>query len=115
MALICIRKIYRNYIGSVAAEKGSWQRDGVSIIHDMCFPGGSAVKNMLANVRDVDLIPWIGGSPGEGNGKPFQVPAWEILWTEEPGGLQSVASQVRQHFATKQQQQHGQGSMKGLP
>ena len=40
--------------------------------------------------------------------------AWEILWTEEPGGLQSVASQVRQHLATKQQQQHGQGRMKSL-
>ena len=72
MALICVRKIYRNYIGSITAEKGSWQRDGVSVIHDMCFPGGSAVKNMLANVRDVGLIPWIGGSPGEGNGKTFQ-------------------------------------------
>ena len=40
--------------------------------------------------------------------------AWEILWTEEPGGLQSVASQVRHYLATKQQQQHGQGRMKSL-
>ena len=32
--------------------------------------------------------------------------AWEIPWTEEPGGLQSMGSQrVRHDWATKQQQQ----------
>ena len=32
--------------------------------------------------------------------------AWEILWTEEPGGLQSLGSQrVRYDLATKQNQQ----------
>ena len=32
--------------------------------------------------------------------------AWEIPWTEEPGGLQSMESQrVGQDLATKQQQQ----------
>ena len=32
--------------------------------------------------------------------------AWEILWTEEPGGLQSTGSQrVGHDLATKQQQQ----------
>ena len=32
--------------------------------------------------------------------------AWEILWTEETGGLQSTGSQrVRYNLATKQQQQ----------
>ena len=31
--------------------------------------------------------------------------AWEITWTEEPGGLQSMGSQrVREDLATKQQQ-----------
>ena len=30
--------------------------------------------------------------------------AWEIPWTEEPGGLQSMGSQrVRHNFLTKQQ------------
>ena len=33
------------------------------------------------------------------------IPAWEITWTEEPGGLQSMGSQrVREDLATKQQQ-----------
>ena len=32
--------------------------------------------------------------------------AWEILWTEEPGGLQSLGSQrVRYDLATKQNQE----------
>ena len=32
--------------------------------------------------------------------------AWKILWTEEPGGLQSMGShRVRQTEATQQQQQ----------
>ena len=34
--------------------------------------------------------------------------AWEIPWTEEPGGLQSTGSKrVRHDFATEQQQQCG--------
>ena len=32
--------------------------------------------------------------------------AWEIPWTEEPGGLQSLGLQrVRRYLATKQQEQ----------
>ena len=31
--------------------------------------------------------------------------AWRILWTEEPGGLQSTVSQKSQTRATQQQQQ----------
>ena len=33
------------------------------------------------------------------------IPAWEISWTEEPGGLQSMGSQRAGHnLVTKQQQ-----------
>ena len=38
------------------------------------------------------LSPWVRKIPGEGNGN-FSVLAWEVPWTEEPGGLQSVGSQ----------------------
>ena len=35
----------------------------------------------------------------------FSILAWEIPWTEEPGGLQSMGLQkVRHNWATKQQQ-----------
>ena len=37
-------------------------------------------------------IPVLGRSPGEGNGNPVGILAWEIPWTQEPGGLQSVGS-----------------------
>ena len=49
------------------------------------------VKNLTANVgdiRDVGSIPDSGQSPGGG------VLAWRNPWTEEPGGLQSMGSQV---------------------
>ena len=37
----------------------------------MSFPGGSAVKNLPANLGDVGWIPGLGRSPGEGNGNLF--------------------------------------------
>ena len=36
------------------------------------FPGGSVVKNTLANSGDTGLIPGPGRCPGEGNGNPLQ-------------------------------------------
>ena len=39
------------------------------------FPSGSAVKNPLANAGDTgreDLNPWVGRSPGGGNGNSLQ-------------------------------------------
>ena len=47
------------------------------------------VKNLPANardVRDVDLIPGLGRSPGGGMATHSSILAWRILWTEEPGG-----------------------------
>ena len=38
----------------------------------MGFPSGSMVKNPLAIVEDLDLIPGLGRSPGERNGSPLQ-------------------------------------------
>ena len=38
----------------------------------MRFPGGSVVKNLLANAGDVGLIPGLGRYSGEGNGNPLQ-------------------------------------------
>ena len=64
------------------------------------------VKNPPANAGDAGLIPGSGRSPGGGNGNHSSILAWEIPWTEEPGGLQSVGSQGVEHdLATKQQKQ----------
>ena len=42
------------------------------------------------DARGAGSIPGLGRSPGEKNGNAFQYLAWEIPWTEEPGGLQSM-------------------------
>ena len=57
------------------------------------------VKNLPANTedtRDSESILRSGRSPGGGNGNS-SIPAWEIPWTEEPGGLQSMGSQRVRH------------------
>ena len=69
------------------------------------FHGGSVVKNSPANAGDASSIPGLGRSQGEEMATHSSILAWEILWTEEPGGLQSKGSQrVRHHLGTKQQQ-----------
>ena len=63
------------------------------------FPGGAVVKNPPANAgdaRDVGSLPGLGKSLEEGNGNP-PILTWEIPWTEEPGGLQSIGSQRLRH------------------
>ena len=60
-------------------------------------PLGLVVKNLPAkaeDARDAGSIPALGRSPGEGNGNPLQYSCLENPWTEEPGGLQSMGSQV---------------------
>ena len=44
-------------------------------------------KQSARNAGEVSSIPGLGRSPGGGNGNPLQYLAWEIPWTEEPGGL----------------------------
>ena len=51
------------------------------------------VKTLPANAGDAGLIPGSGRSPGGGTGNPLLHSCWRILWTEEPGGLQSMGSQ----------------------
>ena len=56
------------------------------------FPGDSDGKESTYS-GDLGLIPGSGRSPGEGNGSHSSILAWEIPWTEEPGGLQSMRAQ----------------------
>ena len=55
------------------------------------------VKNPSANARDPGPIPGLRRSPGEKMAPHSSVLAWEIPWTEEPGGLQSTGSQTVRH------------------
>ena len=61
------------------------------------FPGGAVIKNLPFNTGDagnVDLISGLGRSPGEGNGYPLSILAWEIPLTEEPGRQCSTGPQI---------------------
>ena len=60
---------------------------------DVGLPDGSEVKNPPANAEDVGSIPGSERFPGKGKGSHLSILAWEILWPEEPGRLQSVRSQ----------------------
>ena len=51
------------------------------------------IKNLPANAGDLGSIPMPGRSPGEGMAMHSSILAWEIPWTEEPGGLQSMGLQ----------------------
>ena len=57
-----------------------------------CFPGGSGVKNLPSNAGDLDSIAGSGRFPREGSASCSSILAWEIPWTEQPGGLQSMES-----------------------
>ena len=59
------------------------------------FPGGPDGKESVCSVGDLSLIPGLGRSPGEGPRAMVHcnILAWEIPWTEEPDGLQSIGSQ----------------------
>ena len=55
------------------------------------------VKNLPGNagdVRDMGSIPHSGRSPGGGHGNALQYSCLENSMTEEPGGLESIASQL---------------------
>ena len=56
--------------------------------------GSSTIENPPANAGDADLIPGSEGSLEKETATHSSILAWRILWTEEPGGLQSMRSQV---------------------
>ena len=57
------------------------------------FPDSLVVKNSPASAGDLDSIPGLGRSPEEEMATHSSILAWEILWTEEPGGLQPMGLQ----------------------
>ena len=70
------------------------------------FPGGSAVKNLLA-IQETQVQSLDQEDPLEEEmATHSSILAWKIPRTEEPGGLQSMGSQKGRHdLATKQQEQ----------
>ena len=60
------------------------------------------VKNPpnAGDVRDTGLIPGWDNTLEEGTNTHASILAWRIPWTEEPGGLQPIASQRVRHDTT---------------
>ena len=59
--------LVRFWVGKI-----SWRRDRLHIRVYLGFPSGLSGKESTCNVGDLDLIPGLGKSPGEGNGYPLQ-------------------------------------------
>ena len=57
------------------------------------------VKNLPANAGDLDLIPGLGRSPGEGKGNPLQYPCLEN--SMDRGGWQATVYGVTKESVTK--------------
>ena len=58
------------------------------------FPSSSDGKESACNVGDPGSVPGSGRFPGEGYCNPLHILAWRVSWAEEPGGLQSMGSQI---------------------
>ena len=61
---------------------------------NMGFPG---VSESTCDAGDVGSIPGLGSSLEEGMAACPSTLAWRLPWTEEPGGLQSMALQRVRH------------------
>ena len=48
------------------------------------------VENLPADEGDEGSVPESGRSPREGTATHSSILAWEIPWTKEPGGLESM-------------------------
>ena len=95
-------------------QKDSWLGTWIPIKQELLtahlqllpwLPRWLRVKNLPPNSgeEDVHSIPSLGRSPGGGMATHSSILLWEISWTEEPGGLQSMESQrVRHNVVTKQ-------------
>ena len=62
------------------------------------------VKNLPANagdLRDLGSIAGSGRPPGGGHDNPLQYSCLENSWTEEPGSLQFIESQMVRHDKSK--------------
>ena len=68
------------------------------------FSGGSAADNWPANEGDTGLKPDQEDPLEKETAAYSSLLVWEITWTEEPGGLQSMESQrVRHNSGTRPQ------------
>ena len=63
------------------------------------FPDSASGKEPVCRFRkcETQVHPWLRKIPEEGVVTHSNILAWEIPWTEQPGGLQSIGSQRVRH------------------
>ena len=94
-------QLYARSLSDIAKLADLWQClhiKGVCTPH-MGLPRGTVVKSLPASAgdaREVGSIHGLGRAPRRGN-THCSIFSWRILWTEEPGGLQSMGSQRVRH------------------
>ena len=83
-----------------------WQKyPGICKLHKL--PRWLCGKESACQSGDMGSTPGSGSSHGEEKANPSSVLAWEIPWTEEPKGLQSMGSQrVQRDLALNNNKAH---------
>ena len=79
--------------------KNEWGEKNIKPIM-MSFPGGTRGKEPGCQCRKYKrrgFDSWLGRSPEKGMAIHYNLLAWRIPWTEEPGGLHSMGSQRVRH------------------
>ena len=89
--LQCRRPWFDSWVGKIP-----WRRDRLPTPVFLCFPGGSDGRESVQNEGDRGWSLCWENPLEEGMATHSSILAWRILWTEEPGGLQSMGSQKSQ-------------------
>ena len=88
------------WVAITFSRESSWPRIKLGLLHWRCFlyslshqESGLSSKEPACQCKkhkSHGFNPKLGRCPGEGNGDLLQYSAWRIVWTEKPGGLQSM-------------------------
>ena len=90
MYILCIFTIPQHIYNPIIYERVYFGK----VWAKMGFPGGPMVKNPLAKAGNVGSIPGSGNLLGMEMATHSSILVWKIPWTEKPGGLLSMRSQM---------------------
>ena len=83
--------------GGPYCSSNQWLRGTNGCSLTIGLPRGFSGKESACNAGDPHLIPALGSSLEKGMTTQSSILAWEIPWTEEPGGLQFMRSRRVRH------------------